>query len=108
MEDLMYMDGQGTSARTDALIDALWSACLPAIFGSTVAVAAPLYPILLLFSREPVSAVHWLAAIGFPAAIVVAGVMASLPWFRARRALLRHIESLERETKKHGKGWAVS
>lgn len=108
----MYMNGVGTMKRARELGDAMFDALLPAIFGSSFALAGPLLAWAVCIHRfpcdEPASTASVCLGLGIAVVSVASGIAASLPWWRAKRAIAEYTANMKAETEKRGPGWAHS
>jgi membrane associated rhomboid family serine protease len=110
--DKKYMNGQGVIEHTDELNRKAWDTMLGAWIGLSVVFCGPLIAWKVFyhtFSWEPPpnEADFWIATAA-SVVCVVGGIIASVPYFRAMRALRRHTKAMKAETEKRGKGWAKS
>lgn len=106
MSDEMYMNGRGVMDRTEELKDQLWVYIDRAILGDTFAVCGPsLTLVFFLFLPWLLAAV---AAIAVSSVMIYAGRRYGKPHRDALKAVRDHREAMLAETRKRGKGWAMS
>jgi hypothetical protein len=108
----MYMDGRGIIKRTEKLCDELWDAVPLAWLGLSAMFIGPLLSWAFFVHKmpwdEPATTFDIKLALAFSFLFVVFGVLASYPWFNAYAESRRHRKAIEKETEKHGEGWADS
>ena len=101
----MYMNGLGVQARTDKLNDDVFSALFPAVIGGSGMLFSPLLYGMCCAALESGPSIFMTA---LAVLMFGMGVAIQVPWWLAIRALHKHTEVVEAETKRLGAGWARS
>lgn len=100
----MHFGSRGVMDTTMALVAETHRTMLPAIFGTSAAIAAPFITSMLVLSGDLTAA----QAAAISIIPMVVGYFAGRPWRIAMAALEEHTDKLKAENAARGNGWARS